>query len=43
MKLSEAQINELKRLENRITEIGDFTPECEEILDKIAWFCVQNK
>lgn len=41
-KITKAQINELKRLEERLNEIGNFTPEYESILDKIANFCVQH-
>ena len=41
-KITKEQIAELRRLEARLDEIKEFTPEYEDILDRIAWFCVQN-
>lgn len=41
-KITKEQIAELRRLEARLDEIKEFTPEYESILDRIAWFCVQN-
>ena len=41
-KLSHEEIKELQKLEKRLDEIGDFTAEYEEILYRIAEFCVEN-